>query len=136
MFQLSKKVEYGLIAIRHMASAHRGEIFSAKEIADKYQLPYDLLAKIMQKLAKKGYIGSYHGMKGGYTLLRNPEDLKVSEIIYAIEGKPSVNIVQCEASSAHTCTIHDTCTIKDPLVKLQSNINKVLSEITVLEMFQ
>jgi Rrf2 family protein len=135
MFQLSKKVEYGLIAIKHIASGTRGNIFTAKEIADKYQIPFELLAKVMQKLSKQGYITSYQGVNGGYTLSRNPEEIKVSEIINAIEGKTTVTIVQCEAETPEDCSIHSTCTIKNPLMKLQNNINKVLDELTVMEMF-
>jgi Rrf2 family protein len=135
MFQLSKKIEYALIAIKHMAYGRRGQLFTTKEISDKYQLPYDLLAKLMQKLSKHRIIESYQGVNGGYILSRNPVELKVSEIIYAIEGKPSVTIVQCESETPENCSIHTTCTIKNPLVKLQSNINKVIDELTVMEMF-
>ncbi len=134
MFQLSKKVEYGLIAVRHMADGPPGRMFTAKEISDKYQISYDLLAKVMQKLARKGYIASYQGVNGGYTLARNPNALKVSEIINAIEEKASVTIIQCEAETPENCIIHSTCTIKNPLVKLQTSINKVIDELTIMEM--
>ena len=134
MFQISKKIEYGLIAIRHMATGSRGKIFTAKEIADRYQIPYELLAKVMQKLAKEGFITSYQGVHGGYILNRNPHELKVSSVIRAIEGKPNVTIIQCEAESPENCCIHDTCTIKNPLVKLQSNINKMFDELTIMQM--
>jgi Rrf2 family protein len=134
MFQLSKKVEYGLIAIRHMASGNGGRMFTAKEIADAYHIPYELLAKVMQKLVKEGFISSYQGVHGGYILSRNPNDIKVSEIINAIEGKPNVTIVQCEADGPKDCIIHSTCTIKDPLVKLQENINKVLGDLSITQM--
>ncbi len=134
MFQLSKKVEYGLIAIRHMAAVSPGQIHTAKEIADKYHIPYELLAKVMQKLARKGYISSHQGVHGGYTLARNPSELKVSAIIQAIEGKPSVTIIQCEAGGPEDCIIHTTCTIKDPLVKLQFNINRMFDSLTIMEM--
>ncbi|TLY32655.1 MAG: Rrf2 family transcriptional regulator [Ignavibacteria bacterium] len=122
MFQLSKKVEYGLIAIRHMAAGGPGQIHTAKEIADRYHIPYELLAKVMQKLAKN------------YILARNPAELKVAAIINAIEGKPNVTIIQCEAESPENCIIHDTCTIKNPLVKLQLNINRVFEDLSIGEM--
>ncbi len=134
MFQLSKKVEYGLIAIRHMAAGHSGRTFTAKEIADTYHIPYELLAKVMQKLVKEGFISSYQGVHGGYVLVRNPHELKVSEVINAIEGKQTVTIIQCEAETAENCLIHSTCTIKDPLVKLQQNINKVLNDLSIMQM--
>lgn len=135
MFQLSKKVEYALIAIRHMATGNRGQICTTKEISDKYQLPYELLAKIMQRLVKEHFISSYQGVNGGYVLSRNPAEIRVSEIINAIEGKSAVTIVACEAGTPDDCNIHTTCTIKNPLVRLQNNINKVLDELTVSEMF-
>ncbi len=135
MFNLSKKVEYGLIAIKHMASGNKGQMFTAKEIAEKYQIPYELLAKIMQKLSKKGFIVSQQGIKGGYRLNKNPQELKVSEIIHTIEGKQSLTIVQCESDTPENCSIHTTCIIKSPLLKIQTNINQVLDTLTVMEMF-
>src|SRR5450759_2587608 len=66
MLKLSKRTEYGLIAIRHIA-AEPVRITTAKEIADRYKIPYELLAKVMQKLAKRGLIVSHQGVYGGYT---------------------------------------------------------------------
>ena len=134
MFRLSKKIEYGLIAIRHMAAGAPGQIHTAKEIADRYHISYELLAKIMQKLVRKGYIISYQGVHGGYILSRNPSDLKVSAIINAIEGRDTVTIIQCEAETPEDCIIHRTCTIKDPLVKLQNSINTMFENLTIMEM--
>jgi Rrf2 family protein len=134
MFQLSKKVEYGLIAMRHMAMGHLGQVFTTKEIAEHYQIPYELLAKIMQKLAKQGFVASTQGVYGGYSLIRHPSELKVAAIISAIEDKPTVSIIQCESETPESCIIHTTCTIKNPLVKLQSNINRIFDEMTILEM--
>jgi Rrf2 family protein len=134
MFQLSKKVEYALIAMRHMAIAGNGTIVTTKEIADRYQLPYDLLAKVMQILARKGFIASYQGVHGGYIFRDDPRTVKVSAVINAIEGRDNLTIVQCESDSSGECSIQTTCTIKTPLVKLQTSINAVLSEMSILEM--
>ena len=134
MFQLSKKVEYALIALRFMASGGRGRIFTTKEIADRNQLSYELLAKIMQKLARKGFITSQQGVHGGYNLAREASEVRISAVINAIEEKNVVTILQCEAGTPEDCSIHSTCTIKDPLVKLQHSINKVFDELTILEM--
>jgi Rrf2 family transcriptional regulator, nitric oxide-sensitive transcriptional repressor len=134
MFQLSKKVEYGLIAVRHMASRPRGHQFTAKEIADSYQIPFELLAKVMQKLARKGFISSYQGVHGGYILAKDPAVIKVSDVMNAIEEKSTLSIIQCEAGEADECIIRTTCTIKNPLIKLQNSINQVINELTILEM--
>lgn len=135
MFHLSKKVEYALIALRHMASDVQGKIFTTKEISDKHKLSYELMAKIMQKLVKGNFITSYQGVNGGYVLTKNIANIKVSELINAVEGKASVKIVACESGTPEDCSIHTTCTIKNPLAKLQNNINKVLDELTIKEMF-
>jgi Rrf2 family protein len=134
MFQLSKKVEYALIAIRHMATHSNGQIYTTKEIAERYHIPYELLAKVMQKLAKEKFIASYQGVHGGYTLQKHPNTITVSSVINAIEGKSILPIIQCEAETPDNCCIHDTCTIKDPLVKLQGNINKVFEQMTIMEL--
>ena len=107
---------------------------TTKEIADIYQIPYELLAKVMQKLSKEKFITSYQGVHGGYSMSRSPGDVKIGALINAIEGKSSVSIIQCEAESPENCSIHSTCTIKNPLVKLQGNINKMFSDMTILEM--
>lgn len=134
MFQLSKKVEYGLIAMRHMALSSNGHIFTTKEIADSYQISYDLLAKVMQRLARAKFISSFQGVHGGYVLARHPSELKLSAIISAIEEQPSVSIIQCEAEGPENCIIHSTCTIKNPLMKLQAGINKMFSDMSIMEM--
>jgi Rrf2 family protein len=134
MFQLSKKVEYALIAVRHMAMGGHRQIFTTKEIADQYQISYELLAKVMQRLVREKFISSYQGVHGGYVLMRDPGELKLSAIINAIEGKSNVTIIQCEAEGPTDCVIHSTCTIKNPLVKLQFTINKMFEELSIMEM--
>ena len=130
MLQLSKKVEYGLIALRHMAMNPRGQVFTAKEIAAKYDIPYELLAKVLQKLTKAGVIGSIQGMHGGYSLAKKPNELQVSSIISIIEEeKPT--IAECYAEGGEDCSIFNACTIRKPLGKMQHNLNLLLENTTL-----
>lgn len=132
MLKLSKKTEYGLIAIRHIAAAERGRVITAKEIADRYGIPYELLAKVMQKLAKRGLIVSHQGVYGGYTLAVGAGDLPISAIISAIEDQLPA-IAQCIAESPDSCSIYDNCTIKNPLGKIQLNIEQVFKTMKLSE---
>ena len=132
MIRLSKKVEYGLIAIRHIATKQAGEIVTAKEIADTYGIHYELLSKVLQKLTKSGLISSHQGMRGGYTLARPPVEIPVSMIINAIEGSRQA-IVQCMSEGPQTCTVFTVCTIKSPLTKVQANIERAFSTMTLSE---
>lgn len=131
MLKLSKKVEYGLIAIKHIAMEKSGEALTAKEISKKYDIPYELLSKILQKLAREKIIVSYQGSKGGYTLSMKPEELKVSTVIEAIEGPQY--ITDCLSGNDCDCNKIDCCTIRNPLEKVQSNINEIFNKLTLSE---
>ncbi len=132
MLQLSKKVEYGLIALRHMASQPMGRLFTAKEIAEHYDMPYELLAKILQKLAKSGILISTQGVRGGYSLSRKPNEITISWIIDVIEDeKPA--IAECISNSPEVCDRYERCTIRLPLEKVQRDINSVLDKLTLSE---
>ena len=131
MLKLSRKVEYGLIAVKHIAAQNTGDILTAKEISEKYDISYELLSKVLQRLAKEKVIASHQGVKGGYTLAMNPDDLKISNLIEAIEGPQ--HITGCMAGKYELCNQYETCIIKDPLAKLQSNINGVFNKITLSE---
>jgi Rrf2 family protein len=132
MLQLSKKVEYGLIALRQMAMKPRGTVFTAKELAKEYELPYELLAKVLQKLARAGIIRSLQGVRGGYSLARRPEEVTVSTVIRVIEeSKPMV--AECYTEGPASCYLFDVCTIRRPLGKLQRNLNVLFDGMTVSE---
>ena len=132
MVRLSKKVEYGLIALRHMAARPVGEISTAKQVADRYGVPFDLLAKVLQRLGKAGLITSHQGMRGGYSLARDPREIPVSVIIHAIEGSAPV-ITQCLADGPQSCEVFEACTIKSPMTKVQANIERAFHNMTLSE---
>ncbi|MCC6397769.1 MAG: Rrf2 family transcriptional regulator [Bacteroidetes bacterium] len=132
MVRLSKRVEYGLIALRHIASQRGAEIVTAKEISDKYGIPFDLLAKVLQRLSKAGVIVSHQGVRGGYSLALDPRAVQVSTIIHAIEGTTPV-IAQCMSDGPASCEVFDVCTIKSPLTKVQANIERAFMSMTLAE---
>ncbi|MBW7887360.1 MAG: Rrf2 family transcriptional regulator [Bacteroidetes bacterium] len=131
MLKLSKKVEYGLIAIRHIASLGN-QISTVKEIAERYNIPNELLAKVMQKLAKGKVIYSYQGSLGGYTLARAADQISIMDVIHVIEGTQPA-IAECLGKIEHTCSVYDNCTIKNPLEKIQYNLEQVFSSMKVSE---
>jgi Rrf2 family protein len=132
MFKLSKKVEYGLIAVKHMATPGEDSTSSAKEIADKYKIPYDLLSKILQKLKKHDILGSVQGTHGGYKLLKDPGTLTLAEIFNAIEGESY--ILDCgKHEDTEACSIYETCILSSPLKKIQRQINSYFNSTTLAE---
>ncbi len=80
---LTRRACYGLLAAQHLAE-HAGEgSFSSNELAELYGLPHEALAKILQRLAAAGLLMSRHGIKGGYTLARDPRHISVFDVIKA-----------------------------------------------------
>jgi Rrf2 family protein len=132
LVRLSKKVEYGLIAIRHIAAHGNGSVVSAKEIAECYHISYELLSKVLQRLTKAGLILSHQGVHGGYALARSPDEVRVSAIINAIEGSIPM-IARCMSEGPESCGVFDLCTIKSPLSKVQANIERAFSSMTLQE---
>lgn len=130
MLQFSRRVEYGLIALKHFAMQPRGAIFTAKEIADEYNIPYDLLAKVLQKLAKAGLLVSLQGVRGGYTLGKHPNEISLACVIDVIDDeKPSITACGCDETEG--CERFDTCTIREPLEKIQREINSLFENLTL-----
>jgi len=132
MVRLSKKVEYGLIAIRHIAARPESYVVTAREIADTYHVSHELLAKVLQKMAKAALIVSHQGVYGGYTLAMNPSEITVSRIINVIEGNMPM-IAQCMVEGPGSCDVFDVCTIKSPLHKVQANIDRAFESMTLSE---
>jgi FeS assembly SUF system regulator len=128
MLKLSKKADYGLIALRHLAT-HFGEgAFSASDIAETYGISAPLLAKVLQKLARHGLVAARHGSSGGYTLAKDPTAISALEAISAIDGP--LFITSCTTSRGN-CEQTDTCTVREPLRKVNESILRVLSTVTI-----
>ncbi|HVZ40574.1 MAG TPA: Rrf2 family transcriptional regulator [Candidatus Kapabacteria bacterium] len=132
MLRLSKKIEYGLIALRHLALLPDGESATAREIAEEYGIPADLCAKILSLLSKSGLARATEGMRGGYSIARAPAEISVHTVILAIEGEQHLT----ECMEHGSCALHDLCTIKDPLRLLQEKITRTLTQTTIAEMIE
>jgi Rrf2 family protein len=124
MVRFSKKIEYSLIALRYIANA-KEDIITAKEISNKYNIPHELLAKILQKLKKENILISNQGVNGGYKISRPLNEISLSELIEKIEGKTA--LVECmHADNLSECFISDCCSIKDPISKMQVELENLL----------
>src|SRR5579862_3189674 len=131
MLKLTKKADYGLMAMKHLAEhAHEGAC-SAKDVAESYGIPPEALAKILQRLAKAGLLHSQHGINGGYTLARNAGEISAYEVIRAIDGPlfiTSCITVRGECGQSHKCTI------REPQRKVNESIEAVLRRIKIADM--
>ncbi len=131
MLKLTKKADYGLMAMKHLAEhAHSGAC-SAKDVAESYGIPPEVLAKILQRLTKAGLLHSQHGINGGYTLARAANEISAYEVIRAIDGP--LFITSCITVRGE-CDQTQRCTIREPLRKVNQSIEEVLKKIKIAEM--
>jgi Rrf2 family protein len=131
LLKLTKKADYALMAMKHLAERFSQGSLSAKDVADAYGIPPEALAKILQKLAKAGLLHSQHGTKGGYTLARAPHTISAFEVIQAIDGP--LFITSCITVRGE-CGQSDRCNIREPLRKVNESIEAVLKRIKVSHM--
>jgi Rrf2 family transcriptional regulator, cysteine metabolism repressor len=129
MLRFTKRADYGLMAIHYIAIHHEGAV-SAKRIAEEFSIPQELLAKILQRLAKQGLIVSQNGPKGGYALARRPAEVSVGEVIRALEGP--ISIVSCLEDS--DCPQMERCNLRRPVTKLQLAITTLLDTMSLAEL--
>jgi len=133
MLKLTKKTDYALMAINYMSCQGEDFVANTRAISEIYNIPLELLAKILQRLAKKGIIVSQNGPKGGYVLAKEPSLITIGEVIRAIEGP--VQIVRCH-DGENTCSQTERCTVRSPLRRIESKIIELLDKTTLDQMYR
>ena len=131
MLRLSKKADYALIAMKHLALRGDRGSSSAREIAEMYAIPIELRAKVLQRLVRRGLLVSQQGTRGGYQLARVPARISVADVIQAIDGPVAVTACSSEEGS---CEQYAKCNVRDPLWRLRARILTALDECTIAEL--
>jgi Rrf2 family protein len=131
MLRLSKKADYALMAMKHLAVRGERGASSAREIAEQYGIPIELMAKVLQRLVRRGLLLSQQGTRGGYQLARMPGQISVADVIQAIEGP--VTVTACSTDDGQ-CDQYSTCNVRDPLFKVRARILSALGECTIAEL--
>ena len=131
MLRLSKKADYALIAMKHLAADAPHGTASAREIAERYDIPLELLAKVLQQLTRHGFLASHMGIHGGYHLARPTTAISVADVIQAIDGP--LEITACGPSDER-CDQFSKCNVRDPLWRVKDRIIAVLQTFSLSEM--
>lgn len=132
MLRLSKKADYALMAMKHMALRDDRGSSSAREIASQYNIPIELLAKVLQRLVRRGLLASQQGTRGGYQLARVPGQISVADVIQAIDGP--VSVTACSSTDDGSCEQFAKCNVRDPLWRVRERILSALGECTIAEL--
>ena len=131
MLSLSKKTDYALLALSYLTRAEAGRAVNTKEIAEQYAIPVELLAKILQRLAKAKLVLSTPGPTGGYRLARPAETISIGAVIAVIDGPPA--ITHCMKTDGNSCDQLNRCTIREPLARVNARLFQMLELISLAE---
>jgi FeS assembly SUF system regulator len=132
MLRLSKKADYALIAMKHLAQRASGHpSTSARDIAEQYDIPIELMAKVLQRLVRTGLLISTQGTRGGYALGRASSSISIADVIEAIDGPFTVTACSTEKND---CEQYGKCSIRDPLWQIRERIAAALGTVTIAEM--
>ena len=132
MLRLSKKSDYALISMKHLAMRpDGGGSSSAREISESYDIPLELLAKVLQRLVRARLLVSVQGTRGGYRLGRPATLISVADVIQAVDGP--VTVTACSEDD-HNCDQFTKCSIRDPLWKIKNRILETLTTVSVAEL--
>ena len=131
MLRLSKKSDYALIAMKHLATrSDAGTSSSAREISEAYDIPLELLAKVLQRLVRSRLLVSVQGTRGGYRLARQAAMISVADVIQAVDGP--VTVTACSTDD-HNCDQYSKCSVRDPLWKIKDRIVSALATCSLQE---
>jgi Rrf2 family protein len=133
MLRLSKKSDYALISMKHLATRTDASSSSAREISESYDIPLELLAKVLQRLVRAKLLVSVQGTRGGYRLARHASSISVADVIQAVDGP--VTVTACSTDD-HNCDQYSKCSVRDPLWKIKNRILDALNTVSVQEMAQ
>ncbi len=128
MLKLSKKAEYALISLQHIASLDDQAPASAREIAEHYNIPPDILGKVMQALTRAEIVESIQGAKGGYRLRRSLADMVLGEVLEAVDGP--VHVAPCTGDH-YSCDQELACNIKQPISRLQAHLQNFVFSLSL-----
>ncbi len=135
MLQLTKRTEYGLIALVHIAergAVDAGAFVSAREICDRYPIPRRLVAEVLKALQKHAIVESQRGATGGYALTRRPEQITLGQVVSALEGAPP--LTSCESPivlKSGGCEVQSMCPIRSPVNRVREQLWGLLEHTTL-----
>ena len=130
MIRIDKKLEHALIVLSHLAISNQEKLYTAKELSGLYNIAFDSVSRVMQRMASKNFLISIQGPNGGYKLSKNIKSKTLLDLLNAITKKP-IKIAKCINGD---CDKRDICNILDPVENLNNKLTEFYNSIKLGEL--
>lgn len=134
MFKINRRIEYALIALRHMSRKQPGQLTSAKEICDIYTTPFDPTSRVLQIMTQHGVLQAVQGARGGYLMVKDISKITLRELSSWIVGP--IEITNCFHGNSSHCEVTASCNIISPMLNLNERLNKLFGEIVITDLIE
>lgn len=137
--QLSKKAEYALRAMIHLGMAAELGLptVSGTDLADANRLPLKFVERILQELRGAGYIETRRGKLGGYAIARNPQSIRMGDLVRLIDGRLAP--IGCASENAYekcSCPDEEHCGLRMLMIDVRNAIADILDRYTLAQVVE
>ena len=126
MLRITKLTDYAIVVLTHCADEDQ---YTARDLADRSQLPRPTVGKVLKTLARAGLVVASRGKKGGYSLARPAKEISIAEIIEAIEGP--IALTECGDPTAGQCEMEGGCPVKAHWQKISAVVRRALENVSL-----
>jgi len=129
--QFTKAEEYGILGVLYLAERNDSAVTPLSEISEAKEIPEKFLAKIFQSLSRAGIVRSHRGVRGGFTLAKEPTQVTVKEVLEAIQGP--YHLAKC-IKDDHICDKSDFCALRELLKIAEDRLVSVFEQHTLSDL--
>ncbi|MGE0762861.1 MAG: Rrf2 family transcriptional regulator [Bdellovibrionales bacterium] len=130
---MNRKLEYALMALKHMSLKVPGQLTTAKEVVSVTGVPFDATARVLQQMAQQGLLRAEHGAHGGYSIVKDLSKISLFELQEMILGP--LELVKCLQGEPE-CELVDRCNIQSPLAALNRRLSEFYRSVTLAELLK
>jgi FeS assembly SUF system regulator len=133
MIRLGKLTDYGLLLMGEIARTPQ-ELHTARDLAAKCNLPLPTVSKVLKTLLQSRLLVSHRGTRGGYSLVREPRSIAITEIISSLEGP--LALTECSSDVSGLCDLEPSCPMKDNQRIINQVIHGALAKVTLSDLIR
>ncbi len=133
VMRFTKAEEYGLFGVYCLAQKNRSVVTPLSEISEEEGIPETFLSKIFQSLSKAGLVRSHRGVRGGFSLARDPSEITVIEVLEIIQGP--YHLLKCTKDN-EACQKYkgDFCALRELVRMAEQKLVSVFNDHTIADL--